>query len=1039
MESFKNIFNVLDLTKKNGLFILSENEWQGQCKFSKRVEHLIQDVLKPYAFFYFNETPFIFFFDNPDNIAQLHQQIWNFNQTPVIFIQFENQYHIYNGFSFIKDKGKKELAILANFDKDLNDFNYFEIVTGETWEKYQQKLQVKQRVDYQLLNNIKTLRNQLTSKTANFAKIANSLIGRILFIRYLIDRKVRIKNRLWTNEDLCEVLESVELTYELFEYLQSKDNYNGDLFPLEKAERNTVKEIHLQKIIQLLKGTDLEKGQLSLFDIYDFSIIPIELVSNVYEYFIGKDNQILSSAYYTPLFLVNYVLNQTVGEYFQENEKLYNCKILDPACGSGIFLVESLRKIIWRYKANHKGCEENKELYHKQLKKLLQDNIFGIDIDSNAINVAIFSLYITLLDFIEKPADIEGFKFPNLLNKNFFIADFFDTNASYNQSFEKKDFIFIVGNPPWGKIPNKEGNFLYEDYWRRREKAETKLLKEQTKDNKKKVRISVARKEIAQAFLIRTKDFSVPNTKCALIVTSKVLYNLYSNHFRQYFLRNNLVHQIFELSSVRHEVFDKSNDPAIAPASIIFYSSSIEKYISKNLIRHISLKPNRFFELFKLFVIEKFDDKKIPQKTFIEYDWLWKTLVYGNILDFYFIKRLAKSQDIYDIISNKERFVFGKGVCINGGDENPIEHLKAIELGIDTKKKSLQPFFIQYSDNFLKELSFVHRPRNPDLYRGPFLLIKKGFTNDFKVVSAISTKDAVFTDSVTSIKAKFDKDISVLRQIGGIFYSNLFSYFLIMRGSSSGIEREQLHDKKEKFSFPLKMDKVIPELVKSVEDINQDIYQYTQNPLINLNSNLKGSINTLENQKIKLLKELNYKLFKLYQLSNQEVDLVDYSSKVTLQYFQDKKNYNYTNSLNLDNNGKEFLKNYAQIIVNHFNHLFQEANKKIQINIYHSKYTIGVEFCVVDKSDNKLEYNFIADKDSKSMLNKFALLSYDKLSEELFIQKDIKGFEEESFYVIKPNEYKCWHRAIGHLDLGEFLEATLKAGAKQKRAKHYAQ
>jgi len=117
MEKFKKIFDVLDLTKNNGLFILEEDDWQLHCNFSKRVEHLIKDVLKPYAFYYFNQTPFIFFFDNPTNLEQLEEQIWNFNQTPVVFINHSNQIHIRNGFSYIKTKEKKGLAELANFDK----------------------------------------------------------------------------------------------------------------------------------------------------------------------------------------------------------------------------------------------------------------------------------------------------------------------------------------------------------------------------------------------------------------------------------------------------------------------------------------------------------------------------------------------------------------------------------------------------------------------------------------------------------------------------------------------------------------------------------------------------------------------------------------------------------------------------------------------------------------------------------------------------------------------------------------------------------
>ena len=96
--------------------------------------------------------------------------------------------------------------------------------------------------------------------------------------------------------------------------------------------------------------------QRSLFDLYDFEIIPVELISSIYENFIGniKENEKLNlskqkdiKAYYTPSYLVDYVLSQTVTPFLEnKTKKDTDCKVLDPACGSGIFLVETIRKIV---------------------------------------------------------------------------------------------------------------------------------------------------------------------------------------------------------------------------------------------------------------------------------------------------------------------------------------------------------------------------------------------------------------------------------------------------------------------------------------------------------------------------------------------------------------------------------------------------------------------------------------------------------------------------------------------------------------------
>ncbi len=133
--------------------------------------------------------------------------------------------------------------------------------------------------------------------------------------------------------------------------------------------------------------------------------------------------------------------------------------------------------------------------------------------------VTIFSLCITLLDY-QKPKDIEDFKFPNLLNENFFNSDFFELDAEFNQKFKSIKLDYIIGNPPY-----KRGG------------GNTKLINSYIKNRAKKENkdIGFSNKEIAQAFLIRVSDLSTSNTKISFIITSKIFYNSQAKQFRQYF------------------------------------------------------------------------------------------------------------------------------------------------------------------------------------------------------------------------------------------------------------------------------------------------------------------------------------------------------------------------------------------------------------------------------------------------------------------------------------------------------------------------
>ena len=612
MDYIENIFEKLDLDRgslyKSDLSMI----------FSERVYNTLKKEFNLYAVFCIVENPLILFFNNPEPKfeKELHKWIWNYNQSAVAIIVKGSHIDILNAFSF-----NKESELLNTLDSSENlysRFNYLQLLTGETWEIYKNKLLYQNRVDYKLLKDLENIREILIEKIKyknlgdEAYSIVNALIGRLLFIRYLIDRDVKIHFEDYpdgklSKEDLNKILSSKEETFRLFAHLR---RFNGDLFPFgdnnkknhKTDERDVIDENLLKYFIMLFEGDDLN-GQKSLFPFYDFSILPVEFISNVYEQFIGSDNQKKQGAYYTPLFLVNYILEKTVTKHFKEDPDANSCRVLDPSCGSGIFLVETLRKLISRYQKLNPNYNDNTKQYQEDLKRLVYDNIYGVDKDDNAIDIAIFSLYITLLDY-QTPADISDFKLPPLRDKNFFQIDFFDEEHPFNALLKEVKFDYIIGNPPWGTL---DDNQIYVDYCKKREKKENTEIK-------------LSNKEAAQAFLIRVSDFTCAKTEIALIVTSKVLYNLQAKTFRQYFVKNFFIDEILELSSVRKEVFNrisekKSEKRAIAPASIIFYKWADGKNTAEHTVKHLSIKPNLFFKLLKIIVIEK-HQRSIP-RTFL--------------------------------------------------------------------------------------------------------------------------------------------------------------------------------------------------------------------------------------------------------------------------------------------------------------------------------------------------------------------------------------------------------------------------------------
>jgi hypothetical protein len=179
-------------------------------------------------------------------------------------------------------------------------------------------------VDKRLIQDLKIVRQHLLERGLA-PQYAHALIGRSIFIRYLEDREVLVpeyfeqvadKNADWKHllaSDLGKidlslqqekrryyrVLQDKDFTYALFDKLA--EDFNGDMFPKDEEEKRHVTEDHLRQLQDLLLG-NAHEGQLKLFFwAYDFEIIPIELISNIYEEFYHVSNEVDDKGtHYTP-------------------------------------------------------------------------------------------------------------------------------------------------------------------------------------------------------------------------------------------------------------------------------------------------------------------------------------------------------------------------------------------------------------------------------------------------------------------------------------------------------------------------------------------------------------------------------------------------------------------------------------------------------------------------------------------------------------------------------------------------------------------
>ena len=1016
----QEIYDKLSFTD-DSLIQLSDKDWKEKVVLPSRVCRLLEEneFLRTLdAFFCFDNKPLILFFKDPLDKKALHQAIWNFNESPIAIIVENNVVEIFNGFAI--DENKQLLKRLGG-NETLNDFTYFELVTGKTWEKYNDDISYKNRVDYRLLENIEAVQKLLKEKGLT-QTTANALLGKIIFFRYLIDRHVRLnyqEKELWSNDDLCNCLSNRNEFIAFIRHIENKDTgFNGDMFRISESEFDTISQDALNVLIRLLRSDEISTGQQSLFNIYDFSILPIEFISNMYEKFIGKENQETEGAYYTPTFLVDYIVSETIGKKLKESND-YNCKVLDPACGSGIFLVESLRKIIEKYIAINEITDTNTDDFRQTLKSIAQENIFGIDKDPSAIQVAIFSVYLTLLDY-QKPADIGSFKFPNLLGTNFICSDTFDLDNKDLKALEDRKlyFDYIIGNPPWKGSGGDE--------------VARKYIKERKKEERdKKYCIQVNNNELAEYFVFRASDFCQKETEVALVIHSMSLYNLNSKDgyspFRQYLLEEFHIKKIFELAAVRKEVFEKSNDKAVAPACVLFYKYAKGENTNNNVITHIALKPSRFFSMFKVLSVCSNDIQEVQQDRLKNYDWLWKVLVYGSYLDFNLIKRLKEKPSIKSIIADDNRFISATGITFS---KEKAKYDASGLRGMDfVDAYGVENFFInpQKVTPFQKDRLGRIRNTKKDIFCAPMLLCRHGLdTKKLIFKSAISYKDVIFKKSLLSIKAYREGDTNILKNIACIFASDISSYLSIQTFSSVGIERENAKEF-EILSLPyVALDKDYYETLEGLYKLRD---QKEKSMLLNANE-LYNIDKTIEDES----NACNSNIKNMLNLTVVDDDIVDYALNVSRTIIhinsagiEKKKELMHNCPLFKALNAQDtILKDYAQVYIDRFANSFNRNGKRFTVEILYSKQVIGMYFKVID--ENMFINDIVYTSDNEDLLPTIIALTAQKLTDALFVQKDVRGFEKEYFYIFKPNEKRLWHKAIAYLDVNEFDDAMLRVG-----------
>jgi hypothetical protein len=645
----------------------------------------------PIVFYYIPKT---FLFN--DLVFDLHEKLWNNNELPNFIITSDEESFIFD----TKIKPNKENPFYAQigqktthsstseypFSKHNIDSGYFfDFVRKQTNKKKQQQ------VDKDLLLNLIALRRDL-AEISDEDETIHLLILRCLFLKYLEDRKI------YENGYVERILAN---TTTLLDAFGEVAKINGDIFNDDSIDKNKIQDAYLAKV-RLFFTSDYRSGQGRLFP-YKFDCIPVQLISHIYEAFLSESQKQSSGIYYTPKFVVDFMLSQTFLPVLKSNAA---ATIFDPACGSAAFLVEGYKLIIQRNKAQ-------KDFDKKR--KILVNQVFGIDIDSDALKIATFSLYLTLLedlepDFIKYQIENQSPILPSLIGKNLLYGN----TISNMTLFEDKKFDCIIANPPWGNVDNET-----ED-----EKAERKAIGDKKKGGTNLTYASVADFQRSQAFLLRVKDWSNEKTQFGLIVNNSNFFNEKAYDFRQQFLQKYQLNSFYELSKINKILFKKHEIGIIKGKKIeigasepcAFLSFSNAKNNADNTVKYIVPKLTPLAEALHLIQITERDVKPIKQTILAKNDALWKIFVNGNWDDFELITKIRNQADKKIKVTCNRGFEAKKDAKLLG---EPI--YKQIITAPDFEQYFVKEKLNNY--NFNVEQRERGGGKNIDLYKGERILM----------------------------------------------------------------------------------------------------------------------------------------------------------------------------------------------------------------------------------------------------------------------------------------------------------------------------
>jgi len=741
-------------------------------------------------------------------LAGLHLQVWLQGTTPLLYVAWPSRVDVLTcarGPDFWNEQAEscqynpaRKFDILktaGEISSEMRKFSALRLADGTFWEDpHSAKLAKHDKAAHQsLIQAVVEADREIDGKNN---PVPRRLLLLMVLIKYLEDREV-FPNSGWFGgfhkgaRSFFDVLKGgiPDEVERLLKFLE--DRFNGDVFDLSRLCQRKLTKTTLKTFAYLVEARTL-KRQRYLWEQFSFKHLPVEIISHLYQRFVEDGH----GTVYTPAFLAALLLDHAMPYDKLTGDE----RVLDPACGSGVFLVGAFRRLVNVWRSRHNWRRPNVE----KLKEILTQSIHGIDLDRNAIDLAAFSLSLAICDALKPEVIWNELKFDPLRESNLFEADFFrllPDNREGSSAILDKQFDIVVGNPPFESTLTEAGKEIDE------------LAQQQNSSRGK-----CPDKQVAYLFFEQALTVLRPNSgRVCLIQPSQLLYTRDPRAFFVNLCKQYRIDLVLDFTSIRN-LYEA--DPKTL--AVLAYASKPDK---NHWINHWTFRRTASVHERICFELDHYDHHRILQEEAEENPFVWRANLLGGGRLVGMSKRLRNMRTMVKYLQkNKEekKWDYGEGfIAAKTGRREPATFLTGRPLlptdaftasGIDETRIGT-----------VTETHFRSAYKE-DRYSAPLVLIKE---NDCLPVAFRNSGFLAYRNEIVGIHAPLS-DTKELRKLYDFLCQqhDLLRFIVTLHGSRSFISKSTAILKRDIDQLPFPEQRHLLDLSFWEQAIQSDVLKY---------------------------------------------------------------------------------------------------------------------------------------------------------------------------------------------------------------------